>query len=119
MFLAYDSQDSQTLNNKVEQGLDYFVKNGKVESGVHSIVGFTHAAFVLGSGKWNEVEGGQFQEIEEHLAFLKRNYVAKGLLEFVTASQLVEKIYWLLYSGVGGDLWKIIATKFLVWSIWS
>ena len=91
VFLAYDSQDSQTLNNKVEQGLDYFVKNGKVESGVHSIVGFTHAAFVLGSGKWNEVEGGQFQEIEEHLAFLKRNYVAKGLLEFATASQLVEK----------------------------
>ena len=91
VFLAYDSQKYQVLNDKAVLGMNSFMTNGKIKSGIHSIVGFTHAAFVLGQNGWSDSSGGQFNEIEEHLKFLKYNYVDKGYLEFATASEMVEQ----------------------------
>ena len=88
--IGYDNQSTLVMNNKTDQGMEFFTANGAdVKSGIHAIVGFTHAMFVMGQGDWQSTEGGQFQVIDNHLAYVKQNYVDKGLLNFATASELV------------------------------
>ena len=90
--IAYDSQNASIMNGKTDQGMQYFMTgNQGVKPGVHGIIGFTHAMFIMGQGDWRSTEGGQFQVLDEHLGYVKQQYVDKGLLHFATASQLVEK----------------------------
>lgn len=87
--ISYDSQCAAVMNAKAVEGIARFSNGRGIMPGVHAIVGFTHTMFVLGAGDWQSTEGGQFQEVEDHLAYLKQNYVDQGLLQFATASTLV------------------------------
>ncbi|GMA99080.1 hypothetical protein [Pelosinus sp. IPA-1] len=89
--IAYDSQSAAVMNQKTDQGMKYFTNSsGNVKPGIHSIVGFTHAMFMMGQGDWKSLEGGQFQALDEHLSYVKNQYASSGLLAFGTASELVE-----------------------------
>ena len=89
--IFYDNQSTMVLNQKTDQGMEYFTTGGKgVKPGVHAVIGFTHAMFIMGDGDWKSVEGGQFQVIDNHLAYIKQKYVDPGVLYFGTASELVE-----------------------------
>jgi hypothetical protein len=89
--IAYDSQSASVMNHKTDQGMEFFTAGGAgVKPGIHAIVGFTHAMFILGQGDWKSLEGGQFQALNDHLSYIKNSYVDKGLLSFGTASELVE-----------------------------
>ena len=88
--IAYDSQSASIMNEKTDQGMNYFTAgSSNVKPGVHAIVGFTHAMFIMGQTDWQSLEGGQFQALDDHLAYIKESYVNKGLLTFGTASELV------------------------------
>ncbi|SFL76776.1 hypothetical protein [Pelosinus propionicus] len=88
--IAYDSQSAAVMNGKADQGMKYFTEgDSNIKPGVHAIVGFTHAMFIMGQGDWQSLEGGQFKALDDHLAYLKESYVNKGLLTFGTASELV------------------------------
>ena len=97
--LAFDSDDADQLNGKVAAGIAAFTRQGKTAPGVHAIVGFTHAMFVMGEGDWRSLQGGQFSQIERHLAFVQENFVQTGLLQFATSSELA-KAYWDYYTPV-------------------
>jgi len=89
--IAYDNQSVMTMNNKTDQGMTFFaIGDAGVKPGIHAIVGFTHAMFVMGQGNWQSTEGGQFQVIDNHLAYVKQRYVDKGVLYFATASELIQ-----------------------------
>ncbi|MDD4600284.1 hypothetical protein SDC9_22938 [bioreactor metagenome] len=88
-FINYDSQTAAIMNGKADQGIAYYTREGKVSPGVHAIVGFTHAMFIMGDDGWQSTEGGQFTAISDHLAYLKTTYVNPGLLTFGTATELV------------------------------
>lgn len=89
--IAYDSQSASIMNHKTDQGMEYFTAgSASVRPGIHAIVGFTHAMFIMGQGDWKSLEGGQFQALDDHLSYIKKSYVDKGLLSFGTASELVE-----------------------------
>ncbi len=89
--IFYDNQSAMMLNQKTDQGMEYFTVGGSsVKSGVHAVIGFTHAMFIMGDGDWESIDGGQFQVIDDHLAYIKQKYVDQGLLKFGTASELVE-----------------------------
>ncbi|HWR31164.1 MAG TPA: hypothetical protein VN631_15155 [Negativicutes bacterium] len=95
--IMYDIDSTAVLNEKVRQGVNEFVDGGKVRAGVHSIVGFSHAMFIMGSQGWKSTVGKHYQALDDHLGFLKREYVQKGLLHFGTASTLVREYldyYW-------------------------
>lgn len=87
--IAYDQQPAAAMNAKADEGMRAFSREGRILPGVHGIIGFTHAMFVLGEGDWRSTAGGQFAALDEHLAYLKERYVDRGLLRFATASQLV------------------------------
>lgn len=89
-FLTYDSDSAETLNEKTAQGITAFTQDGKVRPGVHAIVGFTHAMFMMGTSDWQDLNGGQFAVLSNHLNFIKQNYVDKELLNFATGSELVK-----------------------------
>ncbi len=89
--IGYDNQSALTMNAKTDQGMAFFTeKDATVQPGIHAIIGFTHAMFVMGQGDWQSTEGGQFQVIDDHLSYVKDKYVKNGLLSFATASELVE-----------------------------
>lgn len=88
-FINYDSQSAAVMNQKADQGMAVFLKDGKVKAGVQAIVGFTHAMFIMGNGDWQSVEGGQFDAISDHLQYLKITYADRGMLTFGTATELV------------------------------
>jgi len=95
--IMYDVDSAAVMNEKVLQGIHEFREDGKVRAGVHAIVGFTHAMFIMGSDGWKSTEGKRFQVLDDHLGFLKREYVQKGLLFFGTATTLVREYldyYW-------------------------
>ena len=95
--IMYDIDSAETLNEKVRQGINEFVDGEKVRAGVHSIVGFSHAMFIMGAQGWKSTVGKHFQALDEHLGTLKREYVAKGWLQFGTATALVREYldyYW-------------------------
>ncbi len=89
--ISYNDQSTMVMNQKTDQGLEYFAAgSGSIKPGVHGVIGFTHAMFVMGDGDWTSVEGGQFKTIDHHLAYVKEKYVDQGVLNFGTASELVE-----------------------------
>ncbi len=88
-FIQYDSQSAAAMNAKVDEGMAVYAAGGRVAPGVHAVVGFTHAMFVMGEGGWRSTEGGQFAALDGHLAYLKERYADKGLLAFATAGELV------------------------------
>ncbi|MEG6586211.1 hypothetical protein [Dendrosporobacter sp. 1207_IL3150] len=88
-FITYDSQSADVMNAKADEGIKAFTRGMSIIPGVHAIVGFTHAMFVMGAGDWQSIDGGQFNAIEGHLEYLKQNYADKSLLEFSTATELV------------------------------
>ena len=95
--IMYDIDSAAVLNEKVRQGVREFVDGGKVRAGVHSIVGFSHAMFIMGSQGWKSTVGKHYQGLDDHLGFLKREYVQKGLLHFGTGTALVREYldyYW-------------------------
>ena len=95
--IMYDIDSAAVLNQKVRQGINEFVDNGKVRAGVHSIVGFSHAMFIMGSQGWKSTVGKHYQALDEHLGFLKKEFVQRGLLHFGTATTLVREYldyYW-------------------------
>ena len=87
--LMYDVNPATVMNAKTDQGITSFTANGQIKPGVHAIIGFTHAMFMMGEGSWHSLEGGQFRELQEHLRYITANYADKGLMRFSTASQLV------------------------------
>ena len=89
-FIAYEKGNELDWNQKVDQGMNYFVGSGKVMPGVHAIVGFTHAFFMMGNGDWRSLEGGHFDLLNNHLSYVEKRYVKPGLLRFATADELVE-----------------------------
>jgi hypothetical protein len=95
--IAYDHQSAAVMDRKADEGMAYFTKDGTVKAGVHAIVGFTHAMFVMGNGGWQSTKGGQFAQLDAHLAYLRHTYVDKGLLHFATAGEAV-KAYLDYYS---------------------
>lgn len=98
-FIAYDGQSAKQMNVLADQGMQTFRSGGANLPGIHAIVGFTHAMFVMGSGDWKSTSGGQFQAIDDHLRYLKERYVDAGLLKFGTASELV-RAYLDYYSPI-------------------
>ena len=88
--IAYEAQDAVTMNAKADEGMKYFTRKGKIEPGVHGIIGFTHAMFMMGDGDWQSLTGGQFQALDQHLHYLKTSYADAGLLNFGTGSELVK-----------------------------
>ena len=96
-FIMYDVDNAASLNAKARQGVQEFTEGGRVQAGIHSIVGFSHAMFIMGLPDWRSTVGRHYQDLDEHLAFLKREYVDKGLLHFATATTLVREYldyYW-------------------------
>lgn len=98
-FINYDSQTADFMNRKADQGILDFTADGRIKPGVHAIVGFTHAMFIMGEGGWQSVAGGKFAQLDQHLSYLKQSYVDRGQLAFATASELV-KAYLDYYSPV-------------------
>lgn len=95
--IMYDIDSAATMNDKVRQGMNEFLEGGRVRAGVQAITGFSHAMFIMGTQGWKSTVGGHFQALDEHLGFLKREYVQKGFLKFGTATDLVREYldyYW-------------------------
>jgi hypothetical protein len=89
--ISYNNQSASVMNYKTDQGMEYFTADAAgIKPGIHAIVGFTHAMFIMGQGDWKSLEGGQFQALDDHLSYVKSQYADKGLLAFATASELVE-----------------------------
>ncbi|CUH96490.1 hypothetical protein P22_2580 [Propionispora sp. 2/2-37] len=88
-WIAYDRDPAAAMNEKADQGVRYFMDGGSVKPGVHAITGFTHAMFIMGQSGWKSLEGGQFKALEDHLAYLRRQYADRGIITFATASELV------------------------------
>lgn len=89
-FIAYEKGNAVDWNGKVDQGINYFAENGRVMPGIHAIVGFTHAFFMMGKDDWRSLEGGHFNMLDHHLSYVENRYVKQGLLKFATADELVE-----------------------------
>lgn len=87
-FIQYDRQSAADMNARADQGVAAFTRDGRVLPGVHAIVGFTHAMFIMGQPDWRSVTGGQFDALDAHLAHMKE-YADRGLIRFATASTLV------------------------------
>ncbi|MBP2665305.1 MAG: hypothetical protein H6Q76_285 [Firmicutes bacterium] len=107
--IMYDIDTAATMNEKVRQGVNEFTEGGKVRAGVYSIAGFSHAMFIMGSQGWKSTVGKQFQALDDHLGFLKREFVQKGLLQFGTATALVREYldyYWPVPLVLTGPLLK-------------
>ena len=88
-FIAYEKGTDLDWNKKVDQGVRYFVENGRIAPGVHAIVGFTHAFFMMGDGDWRSLEGGKFGFLERHLDYVQQQYVKTNWLNFATADELI------------------------------
>ena len=87
--ITYDSQTADEMNQLAEEGIRYFTSpDGVVHAGVHGIIGFTHAMFVMGEGDWQSTEGGQFAAIDAHLRYI-RQYADSKTITFGTAGDLV------------------------------
>lgn len=97
--IMYNSQNTGELNRRADEGVAAFTDEKLVKPGIHGIIGFTHAMFIMGNGGWRSLEGGQFSAIEEHLKYLKSQYADTGILTFGTANDLV-KAYLDYYSPV-------------------
>lgn len=112
-FIMYDVDSAATMNEKARQGMGQFMESGRIRPGVMGISGFSHAMFIMGTGGWKSTAGGHFQALDDHLAFLKQEYVQKGLLRFGTATDLVRAYldyYWPQPLVILGPLQKASST---------
>ncbi|MFA6074970.1 MAG: hypothetical protein WCV63_06750 [Negativicutes bacterium] len=89
--IEYDCDSLTELNQKVDLGVSVFTDNILIRAGVHAIIGFTHAMFVMGDGDWKSTSGGAFDKIANHLDYVYNNYVVSDRVKFATASQLVKE----------------------------
>ncbi|HHW57155.1 MAG TPA: hypothetical protein GXX15_05715 [Clostridia bacterium] len=87
--LLYDSMDLKTLNERFYKLYLEDEKNGSIKPGVHVILGFTHAMFMMGDEGWQNTKGGHFQILDDHLKWVTENYVKKGKVEFATVDEAV------------------------------
>lgn len=97
--IMYDLNSAVSMNTKTDQGVVAFSEDGQIKPGVHAVIGFTHAMFMMGDGDWRSLEGGQFSQLNDHLRYVKCTYADSGLLQFATATQLVTE-YLDYYSPV-------------------
>lgn len=88
-FIAYEKETEAQWSQKVDEGMQYFTENGQIKPGVHAIVGFTHAFFLMGNEGWTSLSGGDFEQLDRHLKYVHDRYAANGKLHFATASELV------------------------------
>ena len=88
--LMYDIDNAQVMNAKAAAGMTAYTEAGRVKPGVHAIVGFSHAMFVMGIPDWKSTTGGHYKELDDHLRFLKTEYADRGLLLFGTGTDLVK-----------------------------
>ena len=72
--IGYDRENTVSLNTKVNKGWTYFSSNEIVNSGVHFIVGFTHTIYMSGDAGWNDLTGGNFSKLQEHLNNISQTY---------------------------------------------
>lgn len=112
--IGYDNQSAAIMNAKADEGMRKFAAAGVVTPGVHAIIGFTHAMFVMGDDGWKSTSGGQFAELDRHLQYLKTQYADRGLLTFGTAGELVRDYldYYapkpvVLYGATINDSWGV------------
>lgn len=96
-YLSFDNQTSAIMNRIVDEGVAAYTESGSIKPGIHAIIGFTHAMFIMGKDDWKSVEGGQFEEINQHLAYVRRTYAEREFVRFATASELVKE-YLAYYS---------------------
>jgi len=111
--IMYDVDSAATMNEKVRQGMSLFLDGGRVRPGVKGIPGFSHAMFIMGTAGWKSTTGGHYQALDDHLAFLKQEYVQKGLLQFGTATDLTRAYldyYWPEPLVMLGPMQKATAT---------
>lgn len=97
--VMYDAHSSSVLNDKVDEGVNAFSKGSDLKPGVHSVVGFTHAMFMLGEGAWDSTIGGNFESLDRHLRYVKETYVDRGLVTFATSNEMI-KAYLDYYTPV-------------------
>jgi hypothetical protein len=95
--ISYDVDTSSVLNGKVDEGIRAYTDGGRVKAGIHAITGFTHTMFIMGEGGWKSLDGGQFYEIDRHLAHVHHTYVQADMMNFSTSSEMV-KAYWDYYT---------------------
>lgn len=93
--IMFEGETVASANGKVDEAVRYYTQEGLVKPGVHSIVAFTHAMFLLGDGDWRSTEGGAFAVLDEHLAYVREQYVDRGLIEFGTSNEMI--LAWLDY----------------------
>lgn len=94
--ILYDSNTLHELNAKVDAGVRAFTDRlGRIKPGVHFIVGFTHAKNMMGDGNWSSITGGDFDILDQHLAYVAQKYVQveKPVIRFATASEAVIHYY--------------------------
>lgn len=89
--IMYDGASEIEWNDKVVQGVSMFTQGQAVKPGVHAIIGFTHAMFIMGDKNYQSLDGGNFAALDRHLAFIKNKYADNGLIHFATASELVRE----------------------------
>lgn len=95
--ISFESNSVSQLNLKVDQAVAFYTDRfGRVTPGVHFITGFGHAKNIMGGdGTWSSLEGGQFDVIDQHLAYVFEKYVniEKPLIRFATATEAVLEYY--------------------------
>ncbi|WP_052210520.1 hypothetical protein [Thermoanaerobacter sp. YS13] len=87
--LSYNSMNLQMLNSRFRTLFLEDEKNGKIKPGVHLILGFTHAMFMMGDSNWESTIGGHFTTLNDHLKWVTENYIKKGKVKFATADEAV------------------------------
>lgn len=94
--IVFEGETIASANSKVDDAITYYAPANRVRPGVHSIVAFTHAMFLLGDGDWRSTTGGAFSVLDHHLAYVRAEYVENGLIEFGTSNDLIKT--WLDYN---------------------
>lgn len=93
--ILFEAETVDSANGKVDDAVRHYAPSGTVRPGVHGIVAFTHAMFMLGDGDWRSTQGGAFAVLDEHLAYVTATYVEPGLIEFATSNDMIKA--WLDY----------------------
>lgn len=93
--IMFEAESIESANAKVDDAVRIYAPSGTVRPGVHSIVAFTHAMFMLGEGDWRSTRGGAFSVLDHHLAYVHGTYVEPGVIEFATSNEMIKA--WLDY----------------------
>jgi hypothetical protein len=88
--LKYEAMSINELNSFFKTIFSSYTEDGNIKPGIHLVLGFTHAMFMMGNGGWKSVNGGNFALLDEHLKWVKDNYIDKGKVQFATADEVVK-----------------------------